>query len=82
VCGRDAQPARIVAPDPRWFALHKLWLGGQGKRNPLKRDKDINQGRALLKAVRERMPQFPLDAAFQATLPAELQPIYAAQVAL
>jgi hypothetical protein len=82
VCGRDAMPARIVAPDPRWFALHKLWLGGQGKRNPLKRDKDINQGRALFKAVRERMPQFPLDAAFQATLPAELQPIYAAQFAL
>ena len=25
VC-RDASPARIVAPDPRWFALQKLWL--------------------------------------------------------
>lgn len=82
VCGRDATPARVVAPDPRWFALHKLWLGEQAKRNPLKRDKDIDQGRAVLKAVREAMPQFPLDAAFEATLPAELQPVYAAQVAL
>ena len=34
---RDGSPARIVAPDPRWFALHKLWLGAQAKRDPLKR---------------------------------------------
>ena len=82
VCGRDATAARIVAPDPRWFALHKLWLGGQPKRNRLKRDKDIKQGRALFKAVREAMPHFPLDAAFEAELPAELQLLYAAQLAL
>ncbi|MFI4953766.1 MAG: GSU2403 family nucleotidyltransferase fold protein [Burkholderiales bacterium] len=82
VCGRDATPARVVAPDPRWFALHKLWLGGKATRNPLKRDKDIDQGRAVLKAVRETMPQFPLDAAFKAALPAELQPVYTAQLAL
>lgn len=82
VCGRDATAARVVAPDPRWFALHKLWLGGQPKRNPLKRDKDIKQGRALFKAVREAMPHFPLDAAFEAELPADLQPLYAAQLAL
>ena len=72
VCGRDASAARIVAPDPRWFALHKLWLGAQPKRNPLKREKDLKQGRALLRAVRESMPHYPLDAAFKAALPAEL----------
>jgi hypothetical protein len=82
VCGRDATAARVVAPDPRWFALHKLWLGGQAKRNPLKRDKDIKQGRALFKAVREAMPQFPVDAAFEAELPAELQPVYGAACAM
>jgi hypothetical protein len=37
---RDGSPARIVAPDPRWFALHKLWMSEQAKRNPLKRTKD------------------------------------------
>ncbi len=82
VCGRDAMPARIVAPDPRWFALHKLWLGAQSKRDPLKRDKDLKQGRALLKAVREAMPHFPLDAEFEAAIPPELQAVYAAQLAL
>jgi len=71
---RDGTPARIVAPDPRWFALHKLWLGAQAKRNPLKRRKDRIQGSALLSAVAEAMPHYPLDEAFVAALPAELIP--------
>src|SRR6185503_6351870 len=43
VACRDATAARIVAPDPRWFALHKLWLSAQDKRDPFKRDKDREQ---------------------------------------
>lgn len=74
---RDASPARIVAPDPRWFALQKLWLSQQAKRNPLKRGKDLKQGRALLDAIGEAMPQYPLDAAFEESLPAELADHYA-----
>ncbi len=70
---RDGTPARIVAPDPRWFALHKLWLGAQAKRNPLKRRKDTIQGTALLEAVAEAMPHYPLDDAFAATIPEELR---------
>ncbi len=69
---RDGTPARIVAPDPRWFALHKLWLGAQAKRNPLKRRKDRIQGVALLSAVAEAMPHYPLDEEFVAALPVEL----------
>lgn len=75
---RDGTPARIVAPDPRWFALHKLWLGAQAKRNPLKRRKDVAQGNALLDAVAEAMPHYALDAAFEAELPADLEPYFAA----
>lgn len=74
---RDGTPARIVAPDPRWFALHKLWLGAQDKRNPLKRRKDVVQGMALLDAVTEAMPHYPLDDAFIATLPEDLLPYWA-----
>ena len=73
---RDGTPARIVAPDPRWFALHKLWLGAQAKRNPLKRRKDTVQGLALLDAVAEAMPHYQLDEAFISTLPAELMPYW------
>ena len=76
VVGRDGSPARIVAPDPRWFALQKLWMSAQEKRNPLKRTKDAIQGRALLDAISTHMRQFPLDDAFEESLPAELQPSY------
>ncbi len=74
---RDGNAARIVAPDPRWFALHKLWMSRQAKRNPLKRRKDEAQGRALLDAVAKAMPQYPLDEEFAAAQPAELMPYYA-----
>lgn len=73
---RDGSPARIVAPDPRWFALQKLWMGAQEKRNPLKRTKDAIQGRALLDAIKSNMRQFPLDGAFEDSLPTELLPFY------
>jgi len=73
---RDASVARIVAPDPRWFALQKLWMSRQAKRTPLKRPKDLKQGRALLDAVHSAMPQYPLDADFEASLPEELASLY------
>jgi hypothetical protein len=75
---RDGTPARIVAPDPRWFALHKLWLGAQAKRNPLKRRKDTIQGNALLDAVAEAMPHYPLDGTFAESLPVDLAPFWQA----
>lgn len=71
---RDGSPARIVAPDPRWFALHKLWMSAQPKRNPQKRPKDRKQGLALLDAVAASMPHYPLDQAFEVLLPEELRP--------
>ncbi|MFT4027405.1 MAG: GSU2403 family nucleotidyltransferase fold protein [Novosphingobium sp.] len=77
VC-RDGSAARLMVPDPRWFALHKLWLGRQAKRNPLKRRKDVQQGEAVLDAVAEAMPHYPLDAAFVESLPPELAPHFAA----
>jgi hypothetical protein len=77
VCGRDATPARIVAPDPRWYALQKLWLSDQPKRNPAKRPKDRRQGEALLAAIATEMFRFPLDDAFEAALPPELKPHFA-----
>jgi hypothetical protein len=78
VCARDGSPARIVAPDPRWFALHKLWMSDQEKRNPLKRPKDRKQGERLLNAIEEFMPHYRMDNAFEDGLPAELKPYYSA----
>lgn len=75
VC-RDGQPARIVAPDPRWFALQKAWMAEQAKRNPLKRPKDRKQAAMLLDAVKQAMPQYPLDRAFELALPGDLAPYF------
>jgi hypothetical protein len=72
---RDGSPARIVAPDPRWFALHKLWMSEQSKRDPLKRPKDRAQGLALINAVVQAMPHYRIDANFRCELPPELAPI-------
>lgn len=73
VIDRGGQPARIVAPDPRWMALHKQWLADKPGRSRLKVDKDRAQGRALLAAVRAHMPQFPLDQTFLESVPDELR---------
>ena len=45
--GEDGFPVRLVVPDPRVFALHKLWLSLQPDRNPLKRKRDFRQGGAI-----------------------------------
>lgn len=76
VACRDGSPVRIVAPDPRWFALQKLWMSEKKGRNPLKRPKDSRQGIALLNTVEQAMPQYPMDKAFESEIPDELMPHY------
>ena len=63
VCGTDRTPCRIVAPDPRWFAMHKWWLSNVADRNPMKVKKD----RAHAVAVWDALPlmgRYPIDAEF------------------
>ncbi len=40
VIADDGWPVRIVVPEPRTFALHKLWVSRQDSRKPLSRTKD------------------------------------------
>lgn len=77
-CGMDGTPARVVAPDPRWFALHKLWLSEKETRNALKKDKDRAQGETILQLVHEHMPHFPMDRRFEESLPIELRTYFEA----
>ena len=71
---RDGEAARMVAPDPRWFALQKLWMAAKPERAPQKQPKDRKQGIALLDAVWGAMRHYPLDEAFYETLPDALKP--------
>jgi hypothetical protein len=70
---RDGEAARMVVPDPRWFALQKLWLAEKPTRDPQKRGKDHKQGIAVLDAVWLTMPHYPLDDGFYKELPDALQ---------
>jgi len=64
-------PVPMVVPDPRYFALHKLWLST--RRPGPKRAKDERQGHALLDAIRREMPHYPMDDAFVESLPPPLR---------
>lgn len=67
--------APLCVPDPRWMAVHKLWLSEKPDRKAAKRPKDARQGAVLLDAVRYFMPHsHPLGTDFVLDLPEELRP--------
>lgn len=69
-------PAPIVAPDPRTFALRKLWLARRTGRDPADRERDAGDGAALLEALAAGMPGFPLHEGFAGTLPGPLREVF------
>ncbi len=52
-------PVRIVAPDPRAFAVHKLWLSRRLDRDPVKKTRDAAQARAVATLVARFLPHLP-----------------------
>ena len=67
--------APLVVPDPRWMALHKLWLADKPERRADKKDKDRRQGNVLLDAARYFLQtSHPLNIDFVLELPEELRP--------
>ncbi len=59
VMGDDGYPARLVVPDPRAFALHKLWLSTKQDRDPIKKPRDYEQAIATFQLVLQFLPQYP-----------------------
>lgn len=59
-------PAPMRVADPRAFALHKAWLSNQLSRDPLKRQRDLAQARAVAAMVQEYLPHLPFDEALSA----------------
>jgi hypothetical protein len=65
----------LTVPDPRFMALHKLWLADKPERNPAKREKDRRQGDVLMDAVRHFMPaSHPINVDFVLDVPEDLRP--------
>lgn len=73
VIGEDGLPARMVAPDPRAFALHKLWLSERADRDPVKKPRDREQAVATLKIIDEFLPMLDFDDRALSGVPAALR---------
>lgn len=56
VIGEDGLPAPMVTPDPRAFALHKLWLSKQDDREPMKKKRDYQQALTTFQLVTQFIP--------------------------
>lgn len=64
--------APMRCPDPRYWAVHKLWLSRRSDRDAQKKIRDQQQADVILRLIAERLPQFPFDAGFRNMLPKEL----------
>jgi hypothetical protein len=71
VIGQDGLPAPIVCPDPRIFALHKLWLSKLRGRQPTSRPRDAQQAMAAA-AVATQYLDLKFDKRLFKRLPAAL----------
>jgi hypothetical protein len=59
VIGQDGLPATMVVPDPRAYAVHKLWLSEQEDREPVKKQRDRLQALAVVSLILQHLPQYP-----------------------
>ena len=67
----------VFVPDPRWMAVHKLWLSAKPERRDSKKAKDKRQGDVLLDACRYFLQDtYPLDLDFVFDLPSELRDVF------
>jgi hypothetical protein len=51
IVGEDGLPFLIVVPEPRTFALHKLWVSRRDSRQPLKRPRDASHAHVVAALV-------------------------------
>ena len=70
VCiSEDGFPVSWVAPDPRIFAAHKLWLSKREDRNPIKKVRDYAQAKAVIHLILNYLDNYPFDKTFMKNLP-------------
>jgi len=62
VIGDDGFSVAMSVPDPRAFALHKLWLSKQANRQAVKKQRDHDQAIAVANLVVKYLPQYQFKA--------------------
>jgi hypothetical protein len=58
VIGRDGSPVRMVVPDPRAFALNRLWLSELPGREEVRKARDRGLAGAVAELVLRYLPQY------------------------
>lgn len=56
VVANDGRAFMMSAPDPRAFAMFKLWLSTAEDREPAKKLRDAEQARAVIQLIEDRLP--------------------------
>lgn len=72
IIGDDGYPVSMVVPDPRAFAVHKVWLSEQTDREPVKKKRDDDQGLAIALLVIKYMPQYKFESSALRMFPKEV----------
>lgn len=62
-------PLRMIAPDPRVFAAHKLWVSKRADREPVKRRRDLAQAKAVAQLTVSYFDHLPYEANAIRSLP-------------
>lgn len=66
-------PLTMTAPDPRSFALHKMWMSERSDRDPLKRKRDKDQAHLIATLIASHLPHLRFDDTALQALPLELR---------
>jgi hypothetical protein len=72
VIGKDGGPVTLVVPDPRAFALNRLWLSQQEDRGEDRRARDLGQALAVADLVLRYLPQYDFSSSELEMFPREL----------
>jgi hypothetical protein len=61
VIASNGAPVMMPVPDPRAFAIHKAWLSHQVEREPVKKQRDLNQALMVVAILQEYLPHLPIN---------------------
>jgi hypothetical protein len=72
VIAANGSPVLMPVSDPRAFAIHKAWLSKQIEREPVKKQRDLNQAIMVYQLLKEYLPNFPFEEKMLKYLPKEV----------
>lgn len=61
IIGDDGKMADMTTVDPRAFVLFKMWMSVQKDRDPIKKYRDANQARLVIKLIDAYLPHLSFD---------------------